>query len=110
RGEAGQAGRPVPPGTARGLGRRALAAPARLAAEPGGQALVVRTIVLLQRGADGLRHRRAGTGVLRGEDGMVRGQAEEVEDLVIGRPGIGEEVIAVDDMDPVAAEDPLEVL
>src|SRR5215472_4779246 len=85
--------------------------PAWLVAEPGGQALVVRAEVLLQRSPHGLGHRRARAGVVAAEQGMTAaGQAKEVQDLVVDGAGVGEEVAAVDDVDPVAAEDPLQAL
>src|SRR5262245_50722637 len=57
------------------------APPARLVAEPAGEALVVGTEVVVKPGPQRFRHRRAGPGILRGEPGhaAVR-QAEEVED------------------------------
>src|SRR5215470_13317962 len=83
---------------------RALSAPARLVAEPRRQALVVRAEMLLKRGPYRLRHRRTGACVVPPEGRMtaVR-QAEELDDLVVDRGRIGEEVIAVDHVDPVAA-------
>src|SRR5215510_15325004 len=85
--------------------------PAWLVAEPGGQALVVRAEVLLQRSPHRLRHGRPWSGVARGKDDVPTvGQAEEVQDLVVGGAGVGEEVAAVDDVDPVAAEDPFQAL
>src|SRR5262249_61717980 len=45
--------------------------PAWLVAEPGGQALVVRAEVLLQRSPHGLGHRRARAGVVAAEQGMT---------------------------------------
>jgi hypothetical protein len=37
-------------------------------------------------------------------------QAQEVEDLVIDRPGVGEEVTAVDHLQALAAEQPRQAL
>src|SRR5215469_12923291 len=81
-----------------------LSAPARLVTEPRRQALVVRPEMLLKRGPYRLRHRRTGACVVPPEGRMtaVR-QAEELDDLVVDRGRIGEEVIAVDHVDPVAA-------
>src|SRR5215831_10281859 len=89
----------------------ALTAPARLAAEPGGEALIVRAVVLLQPHPHRLWHRRAGPRVLRGKSraAAVR-QVKELQNLVVDRAGGGEEVTAVDDQDTVAPEDALQVL
>src|ERR1035437_11125409 len=86
-------------------------APARLVAQPPGQALVVRPVVLLQGGPHFPGHGRARAGIAALEDGMAAaGQPEELKHPVIDRPGVGEVGIAVDDVDPLPAEDPFQPL
>src|SRR5262249_59541278 len=86
------------------------AAPAWLVAEPGGEALVVRAVVLFERLADRVGHRRARPGAGRVERRMARvRQAEEVQNLVVDAAGAGEEFTAVDDVDPVPPDEPVEL-
>src|SRR5215469_18854767 len=88
-----------------------LPAPAGLVAEPSYQALVVGPVVLFQLDTDFVGHRRARARVAGCEVRPVDvGQAKELDGLVVDRTRVGEEVPAVDDVDPVAAEDLLQVL
>src|SRR6516225_4831147 len=91
------------------LGARASAAGARTqrpGAQPCGEALVVRPEVLLELGAQRVGHGGPGASVLGGEGGPAMvGQAQEIEGPVVARAGVGEEVSAVDYVDPVPAED-----
>jgi hypothetical protein len=71
----------------------------------------VRPEVLFQRGSQRGGHGCPGPGILPGEDPPAAvGQPEEAEDLVVARPGVSEEVAAVDDVDPVPAEHALQVI
>src|SRR5215469_18570197 len=84
----------------------ASAAPAGLATQPCGEALVVRAEMLRELGTQRVGHGGPGASVLGGEGGSAMvGQAQEIEGPVIARAGVGEEVSAVHHVDPVPAED-----
>src|SRR5215467_14222946 len=82
-----------------------LAAPARLVAEPPGQALVIRTVVIFQGSPHAGRHRGAWPGIVAKERRRAaRRQPEELQHSAVDRLRIDKEVIAVNDVYPLAAE------
>src|SRR5215472_3404006 len=88
-----------------------LAAPARLVAEPPGQALVVRTVVIFQGCPHAGWHRGAWPGIVAKECGRVaRRQPKELKHPAVDRLGIDKEFVAVNDVYPLAAEHLLEPL
>src|SRR4051812_7499089 len=79
--------------------------PGRNFAEQRGEPFVVRSEVLVQPPADALRHGRTGTGVVPLEGGRPPpGQPEKVDDPVVARLRLGEEVLREDDEHPLAGE------
>jgi len=71
-------------------------------AEPAGEALVARAVVLPQGGARFLGHGAARARVAAFKDGMAAvGQPQELKHAVVGGHGVGEEGVAVDDVDDI---------